>query len=728
MIDSVIKKTGVEPRDYQRNIVKKTVDLFTGKHVGVSGHTYPAAKSVMIEAPTGCVAGDTVLHFNNGGKGFKMTIQDAFVHFNGGDPDVESGKCMCGCGQDTRVPTKDNKSKGQFKDVPNKYVHGHQSRGMKWNEGVQIRSFVGDEMRLQPFDEIVRSGVKPVLEMILDDGKKLRATACHPILTENGWVPLGDLKNGDAVFIDVLKPQKSDNEHTKIRDSHICNLWNHPFGRSVQTTKSASGYTVRIPQHVAVFEAHHNNLTMDEYIAIMREGNPDGLSLVDPTVFVIHHKDGNHSNNDPSNLQMMTITEHNQHHGAEHLYQNFGNFVPATAKVVSITPAGECMTYDVRCPKPYHNFVANGIVVHNSGKTVMAHLIAKSLEEIHGDDVAFGWVAMRSNLLTQAAHENRDLGINVKNIHYVSMFNKRPDDLLQAKRDGKKVVMIVDEAQHDASSSSANLHNLVEPEMILGLTATPFRTDKVKLCFDHIVKDAGIHRLIQDGYLSKYRHFTIPEWTPEAVADHYCAEPERWGKSVVFFFEWQDVERFKDIIRERESEIMARLRQTRPDLRLDRSLVETVRGGGSKSDYDARDRLLSDFDNGDVGILANCVVLTEGFDAPTLETAFVRDSSKGPTMQMAGRAFRVHPQWKNAGEERFKLKNVVQSVLTRYPILKTALPAEQYIWRDDNWISLTINPHIDKINSRCRMAIAQTQVHMPEFIQKRKSKKRVVRF
>lgn len=363
-----------------------------------------------------------------------------------------------------------------------------------------------------------------------------------------------------------------------------------------------------------------------------------------------------------------------------------------------------------------------------SGKTVMAHLIAKSLEEIHGDDIAFGWVAMRSNLLTQAAHENRDLGINVKDIHYVSMFDKRPDGLLQAKRDGKKVVMIVDEAQHDASSSSANLHNLVEPEMILGLTATPFRTDRVKLCFDHVVKDAGIHRLIQDGYLSQYRHFTIPEWTPEAVADHYCAEPERWGKSVVFFFEWQDVERFKDIIREREPEIMARLRQTRPDLRLDRSLVETVRGGGSKSDYDARDRLLSDFDNGDVGILANCVVLTEGFDAPTLETAFVRDSSKGPTMQMAGRAFRVHPQWKNAGDERFKLKNVVQSVLTRYPILKTALPAEQYIWRDDNWISLTINPHIDKINSRCRMAIAQTQVHMPEFIQKRKSKKRVVRF
>lgn len=38
-------------------------------------------------------------------------------------------------------------------------------------------------------------------------------------------------------------------------------------------------------------------------------------------------------------------------------------------KIISITPIGQEETYDIQCEKPYHNFIANGIIVHNSGKT-----------------------------------------------------------------------------------------------------------------------------------------------------------------------------------------------------------------------------------------------------------------------------------------------------------------------------------------------------------------------
>ena len=70
----------------------------------------------------------------------------------------------------------------------------------------------------------------------------------------------------------------------------------------------------------------------------------------------------------------------------------------------------------------------------------------------------------------------------------------------QADRPG---LLVVDEAQHDAASSMAFLHQRIRPKYILGLSATPFRTDKVKLCFDTSIRDAGIHQLIQDGYLAK---------------------------------------------------------------------------------------------------------------------------------------------------------------------------------------------------------------------------------
>lgn len=45
---------------------------------------------------------------------------------------------------------------------------------------------------------------------------------------------------------------------------------------------------------------------------------------------------------------------------------------PAFCKCISIDYIGERDTYDIRCNEPYSNFVANGIVAHNSGKTYSA--------------------------------------------------------------------------------------------------------------------------------------------------------------------------------------------------------------------------------------------------------------------------------------------------------------------------------------------------------------------
>lgn len=356
-----------------------------------------------------------------------------------------------------------------------------------------------------------------------------------------------------------------------------------------------------------------------------------------------------------------------------------------------------------------------------SGKTVIGHLIIKLLQQEH-PDLVIGWVAMRRNLLTQAAAENQKLGINVENIHHVSMFDKDPSELVKARQDGKKILMVVDEAQHDAASSMAHLHNIIQPDWILGLTATPFRVDRVKLCFDRVIKDAGIHQLIQDGYLSRYNHYSILNWNPDTVADHYIAEPERWGKSVVFFHQWEDCQHFAARLREAEDEVRERLAIHRPDLTLQANLVASVRGGGTKRDYDARDELLDAFRNGDIAVLVNCMVLTEGFDAPSLETAFVRDSVKGPTMQMAGRAFRQHP--KSAEDSRFHHKNIVQSKLTKWPMLKTAMADRQFLWQEDDWRSLTLNENLEAINHNTRRAIAQTPVQLPKFITSRKERRR----
>lgn len=331
-----------------------------------------------------------------------------------------------------------------------------------------------------------------------------------------------------------------------------------------------------------------------------------------------------------------------------------------------------------------------------SGKTVMGLLGAKTLQS-EMTDLVVGWVAMRRNLLGQAAKENRKWGINVRDIHFVSMFDKHPSALIQARKDGRPVLMCVDEAQHDAASSMAHLHNLVEPDHILGLTATPFRTDRMKLCFEKVIRDAGIHALIQDGYLSPYHHYTIPRWDAETVADHYCADPERWGKSIFYFVNLDECFKLGAIFRERQIK------------------HEIVTGSSN------RDTQIERFEQGEVECLINCMVLTEGFDCPSLKTAFVRDSGKGPTMQMGGRTFRKFPD--------LPFKQIVQSKQTRWPFVRTAMPEQQFLWVEDEWRSLKVNPHLNQINMNARMAIAQTEVEMPKFITDRKGRgRRTVRF
>lgn len=324
-----------------------------------------------------------------------------------------------------------------------------------------------------------------------------------------------------------------------------------------------------------------------------------------------------------------------------------------------------------------------------SGKTVMGLLSCKAMQESH-PDLVIAWVAMRRNLLRQASIENTQKGINVANIHFVSMFDDNPAELVAAKAAGKQILMVIDEAQHDAASSMAHLHNLLIPDYILGLTATPFRTDRMKLCFEKVIKDAGIHSLIQDGYLSKYDHYSLPDWSVNTVADRYCAEPDRWGKSIFYFVNL-------DQCHQLHAEFARR------------GVVSEVVTGSSD-----RDEQLERFRAGEFSCLINCMVLTEGFDEPSLQTAWVRDSGRGCTMQMGGRAFRLFAD--------LPVKQIVQSKNTRWPFMKTAMPRLQYTWQNNEWASLTVNPHIDQINLAARKAIATTIVQMPKFLVDRKGK------
>jgi superfamily II DNA or RNA helicase len=259
------------------------------------------------------------------------------------------------------------------------------------------------------------------------------------------------------------------------------------------------------------------------------------------------------------------------------------------------------------------------------------------------------------------------------------MFDKNPPKL---------DVLIVDEAQHDSTTSMAHFHGRSEPKLVIGLSATPWRSDRVGLCFDKIIKDAGIAELIRQGYLSEYHHFSIPVYTPDSVADTFLADPERWGKSVIYFHGEEDCLRV--VNRLKSSGISVELVTHRTD----------------------RETQLEQFAKGSTQVIVNMMLLTEGFDSPDLRTVFIRPSVKSCTMQMGGRVFRKHASC--------EFKQIVQCQETETPFLKIAPAQEQFILVAGQWLSLTPSTQIESIINANRALIAKTKTGFVPGMFKRK--------
>lgn len=285
-----------------------------------------------------------------------------------------------------------------------------------------------------------------------------------------------------------------------------------------------------------------------------------------------------------------------------------------------------------------------------SGKTVMGNMVLDRL------DLPVLWVTMRRNLLKQAQKTVKDMGLDHLDITYSTIFNK---DI------PKKAVLVVDEAQHDATVSTNYVYKNCKPRFVLGMTATPYRTDKLTLCFEKVVRDIGISQLIRLNHLSQFQHFTIQDWEPETVAKHYIKDQDRFGQSVMFFHKYDQCMTAMKIL-------------AKAGVRCD---IVTA-----KTDRDAQ---LDAFENGELDVLLNMMVLTEGFDFPDLATVFVRDSVKLPTTQMSGRVLRK--------SDRVTFKKIVQSKNTGYSFTKTANPASSYVWDQNQWLCLQLNENLDRI-------------------------------
>lgn len=277
---------------------------------------------------TGCLTGDTLLTVNRGGRGFTLRLDDLVHRFNGG----ATGAFGRSSRWDPAIPTKVS-----YRDPENGSVRS----------GAIKAAWV--------------SGMKEVFEIVTETGQRIRASATHPFLTKDGWAEVSELNVGDEVYVNIGKGGWERKPKNIYRMSYV--PASHPFA-TPSTTVPGKRVQYRIGTHRLTAEAALNGMTLQEFQRALRDGETE-FDFIDPAKFHVHHKDEDHLNNSPENLEVLSVSEHSKHHVRPEavLYRT------GLSRIVSITPRGEEMTYDIEMESEPHNYLANGFVVHNSGKT-----------------------------------------------------------------------------------------------------------------------------------------------------------------------------------------------------------------------------------------------------------------------------------------------------------------------------------------------------------------------
>ncbi|MGH9202737.1 MAG: DEAD/DEAH box helicase, partial [Vicinamibacterales bacterium] len=197
-----------------------------------------------------------------------------------------------------------------------------------------------------------------------------------------------------------------------------------------------------------------------------------------------------------------------------------------------------------------------------------------------------------------------------------------------------------------------------EPEttrLLVGFTATPRRGDRRGLgeIFEEIDYSRGLMEMIGDGYLSR-----VAGWRVRTEIDLDKVHV-RHGEFVE-----EDLGRAVDVA-ERNNLLLRAYRELAAgrrclvfcvDVQHAKDVADVFRKGGLRveaiwGEMPKQDRkeALRKFKNGQLEILTNCNVLTEGFDEPRVDCVLMARPTKSLLLyaQMLGRGTRIHPEKRN---------------------------------------------------------------------------------
>lgn len=210
-------------------------------------------------------------------------------------------------------------------------------------------------------------------------------------------------------------------------------------------------------------------------------------------------------------------------------------------------------------------------------------------------------------------------------------------------------VVVVDEAHHALSDSYQRVLEHFHGADVLGVTATPDRGDRRNLgsFFDSLAYEYTMPQAVRDGYLCPIEAQTIPlkldisgvkqsngdfaagdldsalDPYLESIADEMVAAGCKERRTVAFLPLIATSQKFRDVLEARG-----------------------FRAAEVNGDSTDRAQVLSDFAAGRYDVLCNSMLLTEGWDCPSVDCIVVLRPTRVRSLycQMVGRGTRLSPE------------------------------------------------------------------------------------
>lgn len=208
--------------------------------------------------------------------------------------------------------------------------------------------------------------------------------------------------------------------------------------------------------------------------------------------------------------------------------------------------------------------------------------------------------------------------------------------------------IVVDEAHHVISNSYQRVLDHFHSAKVLGVTATPDRGDMKNLgtVFESVAYEYTLPKAIKEGYLTPIKAQTIPLTLDLSGVSTQAGDfkTSDIGTALDPYLEQIAVEMSK-VCHDRKTVVFLPLVKTSQKYceLLNQHGFAAAEVNGNSTD---RAEVLRDFDHGKYNVLCNSMLLTEGWDCPSVDCVVVLRPTKVRSLycQMVGRGTRLSPE------------------------------------------------------------------------------------